>query len=89
MSVPVVPPGFESMFARPRTPEQEAYDRAVKAFTERAGQFEREQRLLLLSHAWLFCTCQKRFDRANPAKPPQEGCIIHSGVLISPEGEVL
>jgi hypothetical protein len=73
----------------PKSAEQEAYEQQLRDFQNKATALERDMRRSTVAHAWLLCTCRKWFDWRSPDKPPQAECIVHGGLMISPDGEVL
>jgi hypothetical protein len=89
-----LPPGMSQfdLFPQgsaPKSPEQEAYEKQLSDLQEQINELDREQRRTVLAHAWLLCTCRKWFDRADPAAPPQAGCIVHANIMITRDGEIL
>jgi hypothetical protein len=46
-------------------------------------------RELVLSHAWLVCSCRKWYDRENPDVPPQSNCSVHGTMMITRSGRVI
>ena len=88
-----LPPGMSpfNLFQSnaPKSPEQEAYERQLQELAERITALEREQRRTVIEFGWLLCTCRKWFDRAEPDKPPQAGCMVHANIMITTDGEIL
>jgi hypothetical protein len=68
-------------------PDIQAAIRAAQEAQAHAHELEVEQRLIVLSHAWLFCTCRPWPEPGN-VTPPQTGCIVHGTVMVTLDGRV-
>jgi hypothetical protein len=73
---------LEQMLEQQRAVEQ------AREFQKQAMAFEVEARKTQLQYAWLLCSCRPWFSW-DSREPAQSGCLIHAGVVVTLDGEVL
>jgi hypothetical protein len=69
-------------------PPQDLIDHIEKMNAEQA-RFEQGARREILRLAPILCSCRRWYDWQGDQHPPQEQCIVHHSVMITPEGEVI
>lgn len=82
-----MPLGFPMQQMRPATPEEiELYERYQAA----VASHNLRQRQLTLQWAMVFCNCRKPCGCGKPhPEPPQIGCVVHQGFMITEDGKIL
>lgn len=66
----------------------EAQQAQVEAFMAASRQAQVDDRLVVVGRwAPVFCRCARWY--AGPGRPAQDGCYVHGGFMITPDGRVI
>lgn len=70
----------------PRFTEEE--QARIDAYVQAEKDFNLSQRQVTVTWAMIWCDCRKWPDRNDP-HPPQAGCTVHCGFMLTEDGRVL
>lgn len=62
----------------------------IAAFRERERDLGVAEREMIVTNAWLFCSCPPAWQRVTMDSPPAHAlCVVHHGHMITFDGRVL